>query len=337
MYKNNILIKNSIDEIYLFNLDNDIVYTKLDSNFNKLYSNKLYSNKLSDGCYSFVDIWLNIDDTDKIYGVLNNKKGKLLELEIKENDIEEDLLFKYDYKNFSIKFPFFKSINNEDHIIYHSINKKNPYYTSLLHIYKSGDKYIRNKIDFFNYNIMSNFIVTFNDNIPSIFYFKYINDCEELFMSTFNLETLKWSFPYQITNSKKNKIYLSSIKDNNGTYHIAFSEKNNNKYFCKHIKGNLINDTFQIIKESFVSSNLMCIFPSLIEQDSNIYIQWVEYFNLYTSKSLDYGNTWSLPTVDEYLSNSPFVLYEFRSAKDSFHSAFGIKNYMHLKRFFDFK
>ena len=332
MYKNNILIKNSRDEMYMFNLGNDIVYTKLDSNFNKLYSNKL-----SEGCFSFVDVWLNIDNEDKIYGVLNNKKGKLLEVEIKENDTDEYLLFKYDYKNFSIKFPYLEKINNEDHIIYYLINKKNPYYTSLLHIYKCDDKYIRNKIDYLNYNIMSNFIVTFNETTPSIFYFKYINNCEELFMSTFNLDTLKWSSPYQITNSKKNKIYLSSIKDNNGTYHIVFSEKNNNKYFCKHLKGNIINDTFQVMKESFVSYNLMCIFPSLIEQNSNIYIQWVEYFNLYTSKSKDYGDTWSLPILDKSISDFPFVLYEFRSAKDNFNSAFGIRNYMHLKKFFDFK
>ena len=93
MYKNNILIKNSRDEMYMFNLGNNIVYTKLDSNFNKLYSNKL-----SEGCFSFVDVWLNIDNEDKIYGVLNNKKGKLLEVEIKENDTDEYLLLFFSEK-----------------------------------------------------------------------------------------------------------------------------------------------------------------------------------------------------------------------------------------------
>ena len=331
LYKTNILIQNLNDEMYLFDLDKDVLYTKLDSNLNKLSSEKLI-----EGDFSFVDLCLDIDNENNIYGVINNKKGKLINIDIKDDVIDTSLLFKYDYKNFFIKFPYFKKVNTENHIIYYLVDKKSPYSTTLIHLYKSDDKYVKNKIDYLNYNIMTNFIVTIDNDIPTIFYFKHINDFEELFMSTFDLSTLKWSTPYQITNSKKNKIYLTVLKDINNTYHIAFSENNNNKYYCKYINGNISNEKFQINKESFISHNLMCVFPTLIEQNSNIYIQWVEYFNLYMSKSDDYGNTWSSPLLDENISNSSFILYKFNSMKSNINTTFGIRNYSYLKHFFPF-
>lgn len=49
--KTNILIKKNNNDLYYFDLDKDIVFTKISNKTNTLISKKLF-----DGSYSFVDI-----------------------------------------------------------------------------------------------------------------------------------------------------------------------------------------------------------------------------------------------------------------------------------------
>lgn len=316
--KTSILIENSLNKnISLFELENDIIYTNMDSQLNVISSNSII-----DGKFSFVDIWLDIDNNENIYGILNNKKGLLQNLTINSNNLKKDTLIKYDPKNFLIKFPYTKTLKDESHIAYYSINKSNPYCAYLIHIYKSKNTIKKNRIDFINYNILSNFIILYNNNIPIIFYFKIINNAEELFISTFDTKTCTWSTPQQITNSNKGKIYLSVIKDNKDNFHIVFSENNNsNKYFCKYLCGSITKNTFSVYTEKYIHKHSMCVFPNLIYINSKIYIQWIEYFDLYYSESLDSGESWSEPKLNYLVSNLNFKRYEFRSNDKTYNAS----------------
>lgn len=323
--KTSILIEDSINQnLSLFELKDNVIYTNMNSNLNVINSNVLI-----DGQYSFIDIWLDIDNNENIYGILNDKKGRLENLIINHNELKKDIIIKYDYKNFWIKFTYKKDFQDENHIVYYSINKRNPYYAYLIHIYKSCNKIKKTRIDFIRYNILSNFVITYKDNIPTIFYFKIVDYVEELFMSTFDINNYTWSQPIQITDSKKSKIYLSAIKDNNDNYHIVFAENNNNKYFCKYIGYNIINDNFSISTEKYISKHSMCTFPNLILNNSELYIQWVEYFDLYSSKSYDYGKSWSDPKLNSSVSDLNFQRYEFRSNNNPYNTntVYALKNY----------
>ena len=306
--KTEILIQKSNKNLTIFNLDKNIIYDIIDINFNKLSSHKII-----DGNYCFLDIWLDINNDDSIYGVINDKKGKLLNVNIKDDIIDKTTIIKYDYKDFFIKFPYIKNTSEGNHLIYYSLNKNIFYSSRLIHIYKKNDVHVKKQIDFINYNIMSNFIVTWDNNTPSIFYFKFVNGAEELFISTFNLNCCEWSIPLQITNTKKCKVYLSVIRHIDDSYHIVFSENNNDRYYCQYINGHLKDGKFNIYKSTFIRSGVMCLFPHLIEFNSTIYAQWVEYHDLYTCKSSDLGETWSVPTLCKSMSDSPFLRYEFRS------------------------
>lgn len=327
--KTEILIQKSNKNSTIFNLDKNIVYNSIDSNFNKLSSHKII-----DGNYCFVDIWLDINNDDSIYGVINDKKGKLLNVNIKDDVIDKTTIIKYDYKDFFIKFPYIKNTPKGNHLIYYLINKNLFYSSNLIHIYIKNDIYVKKQIDFIDYNIMSNFIVTWDNNTPSIFYFKFINGSEELFISTFNLDSLQWSVPLQITNSKKSKIYLSVIRHIDDSYHIVFSENNNDRYYCRYINGYLKDGKFNIYKSTFIRSTVMCLFPHLIEFNSTLYAQWVEYHDLYTCKSNDLGETWSAPILCKSISNSPFLRYEFRSNYNN-HKIYTLSTVFGFKDCFD--
>lgn len=243
--------------------------------------------------------------------MINDKKGKILNLNLEKDNVDTHTIIKYDYKNFIIKFPYTKHISNIKHTIYYSINKSIPLLANLIHIYEDDNIFIKNTIDFIDFNILSNFVVTYSNSKPIIFYFKLVDKFEELFVSFFNLNSYSWSSPIQITKSNKNKIYLSVLQDENNKYHIAFSENHNNKYYCKYINLSLENNVLKINQESIISKDVMCLFPSIIKKNSTLYIQWVEYFDLYLCKSDDFGMNWSKPIIDKSISNEPFIRYQY--------------------------
>ena len=321
--KTNIVIKKNNNDLYYFDIDKDIVLTKINNKKDILLSKILFT-----GDYSFVDIWLDTNEKDNIYGIINDKKGKILNLNIEEDNIDKHTMIKYDYKNFIVKFPYTKHISNIKHTIYYSINKSIPLLANLIHIYEDDNIYVKNTIDFIDYNILSNFVVAYSNNRPIIFYFKLVDKFEELFVSTFDLNSRSWSKPIQITKSNKNKIYLSVLQDENSNYHIVFSENHDNKYYCKYVNISLENNFLKINQESIISKDVMCLFPSIIKENSTIYIQWVEYFDLYICKSCDYGMNWSKPIMDKNISNQPFIRYQYIS--DNITSIFAPKNNLSL-------
>ena len=245
--------------------------------------------------------------------MINDKKGKILNLTLEKDNVDTHTIIKYDYKNFIIKFPYTKHIENIKHTIYCSINKSIPLLANLIHIYEDDNIFIKNTIDFIDFNILSNFVVAYSNNKPIIFYFKLVDNFEELFVSIFDLNSYSWSNPIQITKSNKNKIYLSVLQDENNNYHIAFSENHDNKYYCKYINISLENNVLKINQESIISKDVMCLFPSIIKKNSTLYIQWVEYFDLYICQSDDFGMNWSKPIIDKNISNKPFIRYQYIS------------------------
>ena len=299
----NILIKKSNEDFIEFNLDCGIEYKFIQKDLQKIYSEELM-----DGSFSFVDIYMDIDNDDNIYGILNDKQGKICSISI-DDHIKINTIFKYDYKNFYIKFPYIKKFLKENHVIYYSINKENPLMCTLMHMHICEDKVIKNNIDYIPYNIMSNFEVVWKGNKPTVFYLKSIKGNEELFVSTYNNESFKWSNPLKITESKQLKIYLSALVDKDNNYHVVFAENNNGKYYCKYIKLRGFDESFDILCLKTIKTNTMCLFPNLINYEDIIKIQWGEYQCVYECKSIDLGKTWS--EIETYKNESKFMLRRY--------------------------
>ena len=144
-------------------------------------------------------------------------------------------------------------------------------------------------------------------------YFNLVNGCEEVFFSRFNSSTLSWSNPCQITNSNKNKLYLSVLKDSMNFYHLTFCECIDNGYAVKYMNGYLNENKLDIGTSIYVSGPSTCIYPSLVKQKSTIYLMWVNYNKLYTSISNDLGKTWSEHEIDETSIDEDFCRARFLS------------------------
>lgn len=306
------ILRKADKSIYKLSLTNGITCSYIDPNLNLISSNNILKGK-----YNIYDVWFDLDINNTMYGIINDKVSGYLSYINMDDTIRKCNLIKYNKDRFKVMFPYIKKTNTNHHIIYYLIDNKLNSTCDLIDYYKKDGQYIPNKIDTLNFGILSNFIVTWNNNIPTIFYFKLIDGYEEVFSSTLDVYTNTWSTPLQITNTKRNKLYLSVVREYANLYHIVFSENFFNKYRCHYINGYLEDDSFNTSKSLLIGNTIGCTFPHLIQYNSIIYIQWIEYHDLYTCYSNNFGHSWSNPILDETGSKLPFTRYQFISNSDT--------------------
>lgn len=303
MRKFHTILQKSNNNICRIDSEDGITLSNYDNNFN-LISQK----KLLEGTFSFLDYWFDISENDRIYGIVNDKNGLLYSFNFKNNYVIKNKLLKYNSESTFIKFVYIKNIRDCTHVIYCSIDISTPSNGILVHHYKKGSAWYTTTIDKISYNVLTNFVVTYDDtDMPTVFYYNLINGYEEVFASTFIEETGLWSTPIQITNSKKSKIYLSVIRDFKDLYHIVFSENNNSKYYCTYINGKIHDNNFYSINSSVLGDSVACTFPNVIEFNNFIFVNWIEYHTLYKISSNNDGKTWNAVNILNDSFNTPFV------------------------------
>lgn len=283
-----------------------IIYN-YDNNFNLLSSYKILSNS-----YNFDDAWFDVSDNDDIYGLVNCLDGNMIYILLKDNHLIKYKLLNYNKNINLVKFPSIKKFSDSIHIFYYCIKKNESNFCKLIHYYYNKNSWEKNVIDCLSYGLLTNYIVKFENNVPIIFYLKSINDYEELFMSKFDINLNVWSVPFQITNTKKSKVYLSIIKTFDNLYNIVFSENNFNRFYCTYLNGSINGNTFIISRYDVVNKTIACMFPSVNMYNNTLYVQWIEYCSLYTSSfSNRFNFGWSTPILDKdsFLQNFSGYIY----------------------------
>lgn len=304
-----IIRRNNKDMFYMYLTDNGLFCNCYNSNKDLVHKDKLINNSHIDSIrYSF-----SLDEDDNIYCIYCDKSLQILECKNNSNIFTQKESITYNFKKFGLAFPYVKYINDSTHIFYYVFNNMSNNTCAIFHHYKHNNYWIENKIDFINHLVLDNFTVLWNESVPTIFYLKLVNGCEEIFASRFNLGTFCWSDPIQITNSNKNKIYLNVIRDSMNFYHLCFCEYIKNGYVVKYINGYLNNNKFDINTYSYLSEPSTCMYPSLVKKDNKLFICWVDFNKLFTSYSEDMGKTWSNPSIDEYSKEDNFVRCNFYS------------------------
>lgn len=281
-------------------------YDGLKYNYFKNSEENLLCNTLTNNKLCFSNYYFDIDSSDIIYGIFNDKTLNIVNFNdsLKKYFIVNKI--EYDYKNFSIDFPYIKFIDDDIHILYY-LTSKTSSTTILFHHYRHNNTWFENKIDFINIPVIDNFTVFFNNNTPIIFYIGYINGFTQVLTSSFNLSTCTWSKPFKITSTDTNKIYLSVIRDHLNFYHISFSETLESRYCIKYINGYLYSNTFDLCTDQTITSSGEYTFPSLIKYNDSLYLMWVTNKILYTSISSDLGISWSDSSEDDFSMSNKFI------------------------------
>jgi hypothetical protein len=295
------ILRKSNKDMILVKPENGLIY-----NYIKNSETCTISEKLTNLNIDFSNYHFDIDSNDNVYGIFIDNNINILRLNGNGSRFSILHRINYDYKNFNITFPYIKCVDNHIHIIYYLTHRELPT-TILFHHYNDGFNWIENKIDFINLPILDNFIVSFTNNVPTIFYFKEYNEFPQVYSSIFSLNSLSWNSPIKITSSNKNKIYLSVLEDKLNFYHIAYCENHENKYCIKYINGYLNNSCFEEILNKYITTPSIYLFPSIVKSKSDIFISYVYENILYTCSSNDLGSTWSNFVEDEYSINDKFI------------------------------
>lgn len=304
------IIRRSQKDMFYMYLGNDgLYYNYYDVNGFIVHRDKL----VSDMDLDFTRYSFSLDKNNNVYCIYCDKSLQILECKDNSHIFTQKEYITYNYKKFGLLFPYIKYINNNPHIFYYVFNNNSASTCALFHHYKHNDHWIENKIDFINHIVLDNFVVLWNESVPTVFYFNLVNGCEEIFSSRFNLGTFTWSEPVQMTNTGKSKLYLCGIRDNINFYHLSFCEHEGNGYVVKYINGYLNENKFNIDICSSLSGPSTCMYPSIIKVDNILFISWVNFNKLFTSSSKDFGESWSKPSIDEYSTEDKFIRSLFYS------------------------
>lgn len=302
------IIRRSNKDMFRFRTSNVLTYDYFDS-----YSNLVKSTHITDKPLDFTKFYFNLDNSDNIYGTYIDDSLKLVDIKNFETTFTNFDVFTYNSNKFTLLFPYIKKLDDEIHILYYVYSNDSGNICALIHHHKLNGVWTENKIDFINNTVLNNFTVIWIQNSPTVFYLNLVNGYEEVFMSKFNLSTSTWSKPSQITNTRKNKIYLSVLKDSLNFCHIVFCENVDNGYAVKYINGYLMDNKLDINISKYITGSSSCMYPSIMKLKSDIYIMWVNYNRLHTSISNDLGKTWSDHKIDEFSLDEDFTRSLFYS------------------------
>lgn len=300
------ILKKSDGSIYSINYSNGS-FSVYDDEKN------ICNEKITNEDLSFVDVWFDIDNKDNIYGIINNKEGKILYFNELNNIKSKVSFYNYDKYKTLIKFPYIKNINDESHIIYYSMDAYDGNFFRLIHYNKVGDKIVKQEIDKIECIILSNFCVEFTKDMMYVFYFKIVDQLEEIFVSCYDLKSKVWGNPIQLTSTNKQKVYLSLAKDNENNFFVTYSENNDSKYYCMCLKvnifeGKIVNKNIKVVNEC-----VECTFPQVIRERDSLYIQWVEYGKLIECFSKDSGESFSKGIIYSKSIDSDFIRCNYGS------------------------
>lgn len=302
------IIRRSNKDMFYFHLKENLVYDYFDN-----YGNLVSSTPITKSPIDFTSSYFTLGKDDSIYGIYKDNSLKMFEIKKNNTAFLEKEILTYNHKKFNILFPYINNCNDDIHILYYLCNNNSTNTCALFHHYNHNGIWTENKIDFINHMVLDNFVVLWVQDSPIIFYLNLINGYEEVFLSRFNYSTLTWCSPIQITNSKKNKIYLSVLKDNLNFYHLTFCEKSDNGYAVKYVNGFLMENKLDINVSKYITGPSTCMYPSLMKNKSNLYLMWVNYGKLNTSVSDDLGKTWGDHEVDDFSIEEEFTRAKFIS------------------------
>jgi len=134
---------------------------------------------------------------------------------------------------------------------------------------------------------------------------------EQIFIKRFNLDDGNWSNSIKITESPNDKLYLDTIKDKEGNFHITYSEYIDGNFEIVHKKVSLYNNYCKSIKETKLSNPANSSYPTIIYYKEKIWISWVEFNHLVSCYSENLGENWSNPYIWKDSKRDNFLRYRY--------------------------
>lgn len=233
----------------------------------------------------------SIDENDTIYIICQDKSFDLILILLKKNkDMEvvkltEEPIPEVYYLNIILD-------NDKPHIFYFILTSKIEKKYRIYHHYFTGGEWITNKVDEIKVRELLNPLKIFRaDNEIILSYYNKIGD-EQIYIKKFDLNKEKWEEKIRLTDDEKNKLYLDFVvgKDK---IHLTYCQYEEGNLVVKYERYSYDNVLLRKEVEEKISNIENPQDPTLIYYEDRLWIVWIEYENVMSRYSDDFGNTWS--------------------------------------------
>ncbi|MCF6465708.1 hypothetical protein [Clostridium sp. Cult2] len=233
----------------------------------------------------------SIDENDTIYIICQDKSFDLILILLKKNkDMEvvkltEEPIPEVYYLNIILD-------NDKPHIFYFILTSKIEKKYRIYHHYFTGGEWITNKVDEIKVRELLNPLKIFRaDNEIILSYYNKIGD-EQIYIKKFDLNKEKWEEKIRLTDDERNKLYLDFVvgKDK---IHLTYCQYEEGNLVVKYERYSYDNVLLRKEVEEKISNIENPQDPTLIYYEDRLWIVWIEYENVMSRYSDDFGNTWS--------------------------------------------
>jgi len=264
---------------------------------------------------SMLEYDVTIDSKDIVYLICQKKDGSLLLLTYASNTWQPSVLAEnlhYEILNLNISM-----VDDKIHIIYCSQSKENPNIYIIYHHHLQDNQWSTTEVKRVNRGDILNPIslLNYNDNLGLVHY-DQVNKSDEIFIKLYDSRTDKWGEDIQLTSNGEYKLYIDSLMTEDSTIHLCYSQLSEGNLIIKYEKHILSQGGSKNIEEHIISNPANCSHPTLIFENSRLWIAWVEYDNLMSRFSEDLGSSWSTPYLWKETKTKDFVRYKFFTNND---------------------
>lgn len=233
----------------------------------------------------------SIDNKNTIYIIHQDKRFHLILTLIKRDGRIES--FKLTEEPI-LEVYYLNLIMDDDipHIVYFVLLPGMEKRYRIYHHYFTGEEWITNIVDDILVRELLNPLKVFKAEKEIILgYYNKIRD-EQIYIKKFNLDRKEWGKKIKLTHVEANKLYLDFFV-NEASIHLTY---------CQYIEGNLVvkyerfsyaNNSLKKEVEEIISNPENGQEPTLIYYEGRLWVVWIEYENILSRYSEDYGNTWS--------------------------------------------
>lgn len=305
-----VLITDSEENIYSF--------YKYEKKIKLIYYNKK-SGKIDrkliiDYCLDEYDAAISKDDI--VYLVCQKIDGSIVLISLDKDRQEQNLLadkFNGKLRNLNIKV-----ISNQVHIIYCLESEEYNNRFRIFHHCLIDDEWNTSIVSDISIKDVLNpiTIIELADTLV-IGYYDVVNNCEQIFISSFHMNNSKWSDKIQLTTDGSMKLYIDMISYAEKEFDLCYSRLVEGNFVVKYEKYNIVDEEIMRTAEHILSNPANCMYPTLIYSGGTLWTLWIEYNSVLSCFSDDCGISWSIPYLWEDSKRHNFARYKFTSSNSS--------------------
>jgi len=262
-----------------------------------------------------------IDKSDNLYVICQKNNGSIVLASFINDKWEtSNLVNEQNEKVFNLSILV---CDNKVNILYCVTSKEKKNIYRIYHHRFIEDKWETIQLDDISIReVLNPFTVIPLDDKIYIGYYDLINGEEQIFLKVIDTVSTQWEDKIQLTFSPNNKLYLDMILTTKKDLSLTYSELIEGNLVVKYEKFIIGKDKIVKALEEVLSNPSNSSYPTLVNDDSKLWVVWTEYENLMSCYTSNNGLSWSPSYIWKESKAKDFIRHKFSSNEISLNNQY---------------